>query len=76
MHVTICFKYLDWLFSFRSFRILNLVLSYALMMQVGQFVNCLVEARSELQHKYVEYLFSFCDKYKYVEYLNEYYQDQ
>lgn len=46
------------------------------MMQVGQFVNCLVEARSELQHKYVEYLFSFCDKNKYVEYLNEYYQDQ
>lgn len=23
------------------------------LMQVGQFVNCLIEARNELQHKYV-----------------------
>lgn len=30
------------------------------LMQVGQFVNCLIEARSELQHKYViQFLGSF-----------------
>lgn len=26
---------------------------YVLVMQVGQFANCLIEARNELQHKYV-----------------------